>query len=361
MRILVSVGTRPEFIKIVPVIRDLRRRGVPVHFVYTGQHRDLCRPLFDFFEVHPDTDLDIMQENQSLAHITSSILTRLDAVLEHEHPDLVIVHGDTSTTLASSLAAFYRRIPIAHVEAGLRSHYRYSPFPEEMNRVLTDRLATYHFAPTTLNRNNLVREGIDPSHIWVTGNTVIDTVKLVASKVHPQKKKQVLITAHRRENFGEPMEQICRAIAELARRFPHHIFLYPVHPNPNVRRTVGSLLTGIANVKLVDPLDYITFVTEMASSELVLTDSGGIQEEAPAFGIPVIVMRRETERTEGVEAGTLLLVGTNHENIVAAAQRLLTDADFYASFASAQNPYGDGRAAERIVDSLCAEERDTTR
>ncbi len=354
MKILVSVGTRPEFIKIVPVILELRRRGVPTHFLYTGQHRDLCRPLFDFFGVRPDTDLDIMKENQSLAHITSSILMRMDAVLDAEKPTLVIVHGDTSTTLASALAAFYKKIPVAHVEAGLRSYDRYSPFPEEMNRMLADRIAVYHFAPTTLNRDNLLREGVSPEGIFVTGNTVIDTVKMVAAQVKHSKKKQVLITAHRRENFGEPMEHICRAIAELARLFPEYTFLYPVHPNPNVRKTAKALLIGITNVKLIEPLDYISFVTEMASSELVLTDSGGIQEEAPAFGIPVVVMRRETERTEGVEAGTLLLAGTAQTDIVAAAKRLLTDRDYYASFASARNPYGDGHAAERIADILRA-------
>ncbi|HSA34380.1 MAG TPA: UDP-N-acetylglucosamine 2-epimerase (non-hydrolyzing), partial [bacterium] len=271
MKVLVSVGTRPEFIKIVPVIRELKKRGIDTHFLYTGQHRDLCRPLFDFFAVHPDTDLDIMKENQSIAHITSSILTRLDATLDTVKPDLVVVHGDTSTTLASSLAAFYKKIPVAHVEAGLRSNDRYSPFPEEMNRVLTDRIASYHFAPTTQNRDNLLREGIAPANIFVTGNTVIDTVKFVAAKIQTKKKKQVLITAHRRENFGGPMEHICRAIAELARLFPDRAFLYPVHPNPNVRKTTGALLTGIANVKLVEPLDYIAFITEMAHSELVLT------------------------------------------------------------------------------------------
>ncbi|HNT27693.1 MAG TPA: UDP-N-acetylglucosamine 2-epimerase (non-hydrolyzing) [bacterium] len=352
MKVLVSIGTRPEFIKMVPVLRELKKRGVENHFLYTGQHRDLCRPLFDFFAIHPDTDLDIMKENQPIAHITSSILTRLGTVLDTVEPDIVIVHGDTSTTLASSLAAFYKKIPVAHVEAGLRSHDRYSPFPEEMNRVLTDRLASHHFAPTTLNRDNLLREGIDPATIFVTGNTVIDTVKLVAAKIKAEKKKQVLITAHRRENFGEPMEHICRAIAELARLFPDRAFLYPVHPNPNVRKTTDALLTGISNVRLVEPLDYIAFITEMASSELVLTDSGGIQEEAPAFGIPVVVMRRETERTEGVEAGTLILAGTAQSDIIAAAKRLLTDSAYYASFANATNPYGDGHAAERIVQKL---------
>ncbi len=352
MRALVSVGTRPEFIKIVPVILELRRRGMPVHFLYTGQHRDLCRSLFDFFAVHPDTDLDIMKEKQSLSHITSSILTQLDPIVEREVPDIVIVHGDTSTTFASALAAFYHKIPVAHVEAGLRSHDRYSPFPEEMNRVLTDRLATYHFAPTPLNRDNLIREGISSKGVFVTGNTVIDTVKMVAARVLPSKKKQVLVTAHRRENFGAPMEQICRAVAELAHLFPDRVFLYPVHPNPNARKTAHALLTDIANVKLVEPLDYIAFITEMASSEIVLTDSGGIQEEAPAFGVPVVVMRRETERTEGVEAGTLLLAGTEQAAIVASAKRLLTDTDYYISFATAKNPYGDGHAAERIADVL---------
>ncbi len=352
MKVLVSVGTRPEFIKIVPVIRELKKRGVDTHFLYTGQHRDLCRPLFDFFAVHPDTDLDIMKPDQSIAHITSSILTRLDAALDTVKPDLVVVHGDTSTTFASSLAAFYKKIPVGHVEAGLRSHDRYSPFPEEMNRTLTARIAAYHFAPTALNRDNLLREGIDPATIFVTGNTVIDTVKLVAAKIQTKKKKQVLITAHRRENFGEPMRQICGAIAELARTFPDREFLYPVHPNPNVRTTVNALLSNIGNVRLIEPLDYIAFITEMTSSELVLTDSGGIQEEAPAFGIPVIVMRRETERSEGVDAGTLILAGTEQADIVAAAKRLLTDPAYYASFAKATNPYGDGHAAERIVDTL---------
>lgn len=354
MKVLVSIGTRPEFIKMVPVIAELRNRGIDTHFLYTGQHRDLCRTLFDFFDIHPDTDLDIMKENQSIAHITSSILMRLDAALETVRPDLVVVHGDTSTTLASSLAAFYKKTPVAHVEAGLRSHDRYSPFPEEMNRALTDRLSSYHFAPTALNRDNLLREGIDPATIFVTGNTVIDTVKFVAAKIKAQKKKQVLITAHRRENFGAPMEHICRAIAELARLFPDREFLYPVHPNPNVRSTVNVFLSNISNVRLVEPLDYIAFITEMASSELVLTDSGGIQEEAPAFGIPVVVMRRETERTEGVAAGTLILAGTEQSDIIAAAKRILNDAAYYASFANAVNPYGDGHAAERIVDIIAS-------
>jgi len=352
MKILVSVGTRPEFIKIVPVIRKLREQSIATHFLYTGQHRDLCRPLFDFFDVNPDTNLDIMEENQPLSHITSTILARMDEVLIGVKPNLVIVHGDTSTTLASALASFYRRIPVTHVEAGLRSHNRYSPFPEEVNRILVDHLAVYHFAPTERNRENLIREGIPPEGIVVTGNTVIDTVQMVAAMVKPTKKKQVIITAHRRENFGAPLEQICGAVAELARRFPDREFLYPVHPNPNVRQVTCDLLTGIPNVRLTEPLDYVTFVTEMASSELVLTDSGGIQEEAPAFGVPVVVMRRETERTEGVEAGTLLLAGTEQQDIVTAASRILTDPAYYASFARARNPYGDGHAAERIVDFL---------
>lgn len=350
--ILVSVGTRPEFIKMAPVIHELRKRGVALHFLYTGQHEHLCRPLFDFFTIYPDTDLAIMEGNQSLPYITSAVLTRMEAVFDAVKPHLVIVHGDTSTTFASALASFYRQIPVAHVEAGLRSYNRYSPFPEEMNRLLTDHLATYHFAPTEQNRENLVREGIPPDGVVVTGNTVIDAVRFVAARVKPTKKKQILITAHRRENFGTPLEQICLAIAELARLFPDHSFLYPVHPNPNVRRVVYALLSGISNIRLSEPLDYVTFITEMASSKLVLTDSGGIQEEAPALGIPVVVMRRETERTEGIAAGTLLLAGTEQHAIVNAARRLLTDANFYASFVGAQNPYGDGHAAERIADFL---------
>lgn len=354
MKILVSVGTRPEFIKMAPVILEMKKRLIATVFLYTGQHRDLCRPLFDFFGIHPDIDLEIMKENQSLAHITSSILQKMDKVLDDEKPAIVLVHGDTSTTLASSLAAFYKQIPVGHVEAGLRSGFKYSPFPEEMNRTLTSRIAAYNFAPTNYNEKNLLNEGVDPKSIIITGNTVIDAVKIVASKISVQRKKQILITAHRRENFGEPMLNITGALKDIAAEFQAYELIYPVHPNPNVRKIVNSELGGIANIRLIEPLDYIDFIREMASSELCVTDSGGIQEEAPFFHIPVVVMRRETERTEGVEAGTLLLAGTERADIYNAIRNLLINKDYYNSFAKALNPYGDGTASAKIVDFISA-------
>ncbi len=352
MKVVVSVGTRPEFIKMAPLILELKQCNIETLFVFTGQHRDLCVPMFELFNVFPDIDLAVMKEAQTLPYITSSVLSGIDTVLADIQPDVLLVHGDTSTTLASALAAFYRKIPVGHIEAGLRSGDRYSPFPEEMNRTLTSRLALFHYAPTHSNKENLINEGIAETAITVTGNTVIDAVTFIAENLSVQRQKKILVTAHRRENFGEPMEHIAAAVRELAERFPDRTIVFPMHPNPMVRKTVMPVLDKLHNVLLIEPLDYLGFVREMASSELILTDSGGVQEEGPAFKVPVVVMRRETERPEGVQAGTLILAGTEKSIIVSIATKILSDASYAATFAAATNPYGDGTASKRIVSDL---------
>jgi len=334
----------------------------------TAQHRQMLDQVLDLFEIEPDFDLNIMKPGQTLSGITSEILTRLEPVLTEFKPDLVLVHGDTSTTLATSLAAYYQRIAIGHVEAGLRTGNIYSPWPEEANRKLTGGIAELHFAPTEQSRQNLMREGAEHDSIHVTGNTVIDALLWVKEKLASDKAlnkslresfpylrddaRLVLITGHRRENFGDGFERICAGIRTLANSFPAVDFLYPVHLNPNVREPVGRILQGVNNVHLIEPQDYLPFVYLMTRSHIILTDSGGIQEEAPSLGKPVLVMRDTTERPEALEAGTVKLVGTNYQNIVDAVTVLLTDEREYNRMSFAHNPYGDGKACERIINII---------
>lgn len=355
-KILAVVGTRPEGIKMAPVIRALRETDwADVRILTTAQHRELLDEVFAVFDIKPDLDLDLMQTNQSLAGLTGRLAHRLDEVLESEQPDMVLAQGDTTTVMMAALCCFYRRIPFGHVEAGLRTHDRNSPFPEEMNRVFAGYLSDQHYAPTASSRDNLLREGIVPEAIHVTGNTVIDAllyqVERTRDVVLPLADglRTVLVTAHRRENFGEPLRAICRAILVLVDRFPDTQVLFPVHPNPNVRRVTNELLAGHPRISLCEPLGYVEFVAAMQRAELILTDSGGVQEEAPALAKPVLVLRNETERPEAVDAGVVQLVGADEDRIVAQASRLLTDALAYRAMAKGVSPYGDGHAAARIV------------
>jgi UDP-N-acetylglucosamine 2-epimerase (non-hydrolysing) len=369
MKVLTVFGTRPEAIKMAPLVLHLQATaGVHSRVCVTAQHRQMLDQVLQLFEIRPDHDLDLMRPGQDLTSITSEILRSLKPVLEQERPDLVLVHGDTTTTFAATLAAFYQRIPVGHVEAGLRTGNLYSPWPEEANRRLTGALARLHFAPTPVSRDNLLRENVPAERIVVTGNTVIDALLRVRAKLEGDAALQqrfaaqfpflragarmLLITGHRRENFGDGFERICRAIATLARRHPDLDLVYPVHLNPNVREPVQRLLSGIANVHLVEPQDYLPFVYLMTRSTVILTDSGGIQEEAPALGKPVLVMRDTTERPEAIEAGTARLVGTDEASIADGVTLLLEDAGEYRRMSIAHNPYGDGRACERIVQSL---------
>lgn len=360
------VGTRPEAIKMAPVIKELARHSGRVRSLVcsTGQHREMLDQVFNLFAIQPDFELNVMQSNQPLSQLTASLLTALDDVVKQARPDCILAQGDTTTVLVASLVAYYHRIQFGHVEAGLRTGDRYRPFPEEMNRCLADRLSHFLFAPTERSRQNLLREGFPDSSITVTGNTVIDALLDVAARTYdwstgplaglPTNQRLVLITAHRRESFGEPFRELCEAIREVARRFqPAGVHLvYPVHLNPNVRQPVGEILAGIPNVSLIEPLDYLALIQLMKHSTLILTDSGGIQEEAPGLKIPVLVMRDTTERPEGVEAGVVRLVGTSRERIVAETTRLLENPAELDRMAKGINPYGDGRAAERIVARL---------
>ena len=371
-RVAVFLGTRPEAIKLAPVIRALEQAPdfEPV-VISTGQHREMLDQVARLFGLHIQHDLAVMRPNQALAELTARLLGACDELLGRVQPALALVQGDTTTVLAAALACFYRRVPVGHVEAGLRTYDRWSPFPEEMNRTLASRLVTLHFAPTELARDNLLREGVAADQISVTGNTVIDALQAeVARQREPSVRAQleaqlagtlggfppprpfVLITGHRRENFGRGFEQICAALAALAQRFTDHDFIYPVHLNPNVQGPVQALLGGISNIRLIAPQPYSEFVALMQSCRVVLTDSGGIQEEAPSLGKPVLVMRDTTERPEGVQAGTVQLVGADATQIVAGVSHLLLDQEAYARMARAANPYGDGRAAERIVARL---------
>jgi len=334
----------------------------------TGQHREMLDQVLDLFAIRPDYDLNIMKAGQDLTDVSTAILQGMKGVLSSFKPDVVLVHGDTATTLAVSLASYYQQIPVGHVEAGLRTGNLYSPWPEEGNRKLTGALARFHFAPTSTSQQNLLREGVDESTIHITGNTVIDALLEVVQKLQHDDKLQkkfsaqfsfldsyprlILVTGHRRESFGGGFERICRALAEIAEEFPDVGILYPVHLNPNVREPVNRLLTSISNVHLIEPLEYLPFVYLMHRSTLILTDSGGIQEEAPSLGKPVLVMRDTTERPEAVDAGTVRLVGTSTENIVLHVRQLLTDARAYDRMAFAHNPYGDGQACARIVKAL---------
>lgn len=372
--VLTIFGTRPEAIKMAPVIRELQR--YPDRFrsliCVTAQHRQMLDQVLDLFEIRPDFDLNIMKPGQDLYDVTANVLLGLRDVLDRVRPNIILVHGDTTTTMAAALAGYYARVPVGHVEAGLRTHNKYAPFPEEINRRVAGAVCDVHFAPTEQARANLLREGISEATIHVTGNTVVDALLSVAERIERDEalnremagrfsfldpgKRLVLVTGHRRENFGEGFENICRALAEIGRRHRDVEILYPVHLNPNVQEPVKRILGrgDTENVHLIEPLDYLPFVYAMNRSHLIITDSGGVQEEAPSLGKPVLVMRETTERPEAVAAGTVKLVGTSFERIVAEASLLLTDTDAYEAMSRAHNPYGDGLAAARIAAVLAA-------
>lgn len=363
LKVMSVFGTRPEAIKMAPLVLELKRRPELESIVcVTAQHREMLDSVLREFDIRPEHDLNIMQSGQSLADITSRVLWGMGPVYEQEKPGLVLVHGDTTTTFAAALAAFYAHIPVGHVEAGLRTFDRWSPWPEEMNRRMTGQLASFHFAPTQRNAENLRRENVEGS-VWVTGNTVIDALRYTASgegfsrpelgDIDYVNHRIVTLTCHRRENYGKPMRNIFEAVRNTAKRFPDVIFVYPVHLSPVVRQAAGELLSGLPNVKLIEPLDAVDMHRLMAKSYMVMTDSGGLQEEAPALGKPVLVLRRETERPEAVEAGTVVLAGTEREKIELLAAKLLTDSAEYEKMARAVNPYGDGRACPRIADAIC--------
>ncbi len=364
--ILVTAGTRPEAVKVAPVVRLLRDQPwANVRVLATAQHRDLLDQVLDFFEIPADIDLDIMKPDQSLPELTSRLLPALDEAIGCEKPDIVLAQGDTTTVMTTALACYYRRIPFGHIEAGLRTHRKYAPFPEEMNRVLAGHLADLHFAPTPLAKENLLREGLDANTVHVTGNTVIDALLWAVERPLPRSfeptegRKLVLVTAHRRENFGAGLEEICGAILDLVAARDIEV-LYPVHPNPNVTTVVKRLLDGNPRIRLVAPLGYAEFVAAMKAAHVILTDSGGVQEEAPSLGKPVLVLRDETERPEGLAAGTAILVGPHRTRIVEKTLGLIDDVGAYDRMARACNPYGDGRAATRIANVLGAHLRTKT-
>jgi len=362
MKLLAVVGTRPEAIKMAPVVCEARRQGCAVEVCATAQHREMLDQVLNFFDIVPDSDLRLMRPDQSLAGLTARALEALARVLQDSSPDWVLVQGDTTTALAASLAAFYAHIPVGHVEAGLRTNDLEHPFPEELNRIVADRVSHAHFLPTERARQNLLREGFGDETLYLTGNTVVDALQTVRAleplpagilpELAPDR-RIVLVTAHRRESFGEGMRSIGRAIGRIARAHSDVQIAYPVHPNPNVRGVMAEILASAPRVQLLEPLDYLPFVQLMAQAHLILSDSGGVQEEAPSLGVPVLVLRETTERPEAVDAGAVRLVGTDEDRIVAAAERLLTDPAEHARMATAMNPYGDGRAAERIVSILC--------
>mgnify|MGYP005939177819 CR=1 FL=1 len=372
-KILLVFGTRPEAIKMAPLVKEFQKdtEHFETKVCVTAQHRQMLDQVLEVFGITPDYDLNIMAPNQDLYDITSKVLLGLRDVLKDFAPDVVLVHGDTTTSMAASLAAFYRQIAVAHVEAGLRTYDMLSPWPEEMNRQVTDRICTYYFAPTGQSRQNLLRENIEEKKIFVTGNTVIDAllmaVDIIATKtgmeeqIHKEiqekgytvgERDYILVTGHRRENFGEGFLHICKAIRELASQYPDIDIVYPVHLNPNVQKPVYELLSGLDNVFLISPLDYLPFIYAMQHSILLLTDSGGVQEEAPSLGKPVLVMRNTTERPEAVEAGTVKLVGKDYNKIVSEVSVLLDNQTYYDKMSKAVNPYGDGQASGRIVDVL---------
>ena len=371
MKILSVVGTRPEAIKMAPLVRALENDDrFDTRLCVTAQHREMLDQVLELFEINPDFDLNIMKPGQDLTVVTTAILQGMKGVFEQFKPDLVLVHGDTATTFATTLSAYYNQIPVAHIEAGLRTGNLYSPWPEEGNRKLTGVLAALHFAPTETSRKNLLGEGVDPSSIHVTGNTVIDALLDVVGRLNSNntlqqqfskefsfldnKRRVILITGHRRESFGGGFERICQALVQTAKKFPDVDIVYPVHLNPNVSKPVNKLLTGISNIYLIKPLDYLPFVYLMNRAHIILTDSGGIQEEAPSLGKPVLVMRDTTERPEAVEAGTVKLVGTEVDAIINSLTALLTDSDSYENMSFAHNPYGDGKACQRILQILAA-------
>ena len=374
-------GTRPEAIKMAPLVKEFQK--YPEQFktivCVTGQHREMLDQVLHLFEITPDYDLNIMKQGQDLYDVTARVLVGMRDVLKEAQPDVVLVHGDTTTSTAAALAAFYQQIPVGHVEAGLRTHNIYSPWPEEMNRLITGRIATYHFSPTPLSKDNLLKENVAERAITVTGNTVIDALYMVVDKIKKDAtlsnelasllkeagydtsrlangKKLVLITGHRRENFGDGFINMCTAIKDLTQKYPDVDFVYPMHLNPNVRKPIhevfGEDLSNLGNMFFIEPLEYLSFVYLMEQSNIVLTDSGGIQEEAPGLGKPVLVMRDTTERPEALEAGTVKLVGTNYDKIVSEVSSLLDDAEYYDTMSKAVNPYGDGLACGRIINKL---------
>ena len=374
-------GTRPEAIKMAPLVKEFQKHPDKFKTIVcvTGQHRQMLDQVLDIFEIKPDFDLNIMKQGQDLYDVTARVLTGMRDVLKETNPDVVLVHGDTTTSTAAALAAFYQQIPVGHVEAGLRTHNIYSPWPEEMNRQITGRIAEYDFAPTPLSRENLLAEGVNEDKITVTGNTVIDALYMVVDKIKNNKeldkeletvlkdagydvnrladgKKLVLITGHRRENFGDGFISMCKAIKKLTEKYPDVDFVYPMHLNPNVRKPIhevfGENLEGLGNMFFIEPLEYLSFVYLMEKSTIVLTDSGGIQEEAPGLGKPVLVMRDTTERPEALEAGTVKLVGTDYDKIVNEVSALLDNPSHYEKMSKAVNPYGDGKACERIIFKL---------
>ena len=380
-KVMLVFGTRPEAIKMAPLVKAFQQQPEEFETVVcvTGQHREMLDQVLKIFEITPDYDLNIMKQGQDLYDVTARVLTGMRDVLKEAQPDVVLVHGDTTTSTAAALAAFYQQIPVGHVEAGLRTHNIYSPWPEEMNRQITGRIATYHFAPTPLSRQNLLAEGVKEEQVTVTGNTVIDALYMVVDKIKADReldaqlekllaeagydvkrldgeRRLVLITGHRRENFGEGFIRMCQAIKALTEKYPEVDFVYPMHLNPNVRRPIhevfGEDLSRLGNMFFIEPLEYLSFVYLMEKSHIVLTDSGGIQEEAPGLGKPVLVMRDTTERSEALEAGTVKLVGTDYERIVAEVSALLGDRDYYEGMSRAVNPYGDGRACGRILKFL---------
>ena len=379
--VMLVVGTRPEAIKMAPLVKEFQKQPKRVETVVcvTGQHREMLDQVLKIFDIKPDYELNIREQGQSLYDVTARVLTGMRDVLKEVKPDVVLVHGDTTTSTAAALAAFYQQIPVGHVEAGLRTHNIYSPWPEEMNRLLTGRLATYHFSPTPLSRNNLIKESVDDRNIIITGNTVIDALYWVVDKIKNNKeldneledilskagydvnrlnngKKLVLITGHRRENFGDGFINMCTAIKDLTVKYPDLAFVYPMHLNPNVRKPIhevfGENLSGLKNMFFIEPLEYLSFVYLMEKSSIVLTDSGGIQEEAPGLGKPVLVMRDTTERPEALDAGTVKLVGTDYNKIVNEVSSLIDDKAAYEKMSKAVNPYGDGLACGRIVNAL---------
>ena len=364
LRVLSIFGTRPEAVKMAPVVERLAATpGVESSVCVTAQHRQMLDQVLDLFDIQPDYDLDIMRPDQALSDLTAALFTGLDPVLQDAQPDWVLIQGDTTTVMVAALLAYYHRIRVGHVEAGLRTGDKWQPFPEEVNRRIAGAIADLHFAPTPQARENLLREGVPSERVVVTGNPVIDALQTMAARPYefesgplagiPWNRRVILVTAHRRENFGQPLADIFSAIRRIAENYAEQVhFVYPVHLNPNVHRPANRALGGIPNITLLDPLDYLPMVHLMKRAYLVLTDSGGIQEEAPAFGVPVLVMRRLTERPEAVEAGTARLVGTDPERIVAEASRLLDDEGAHAAMARAINPFGDGHASERIVQSL---------
>ncbi len=369
-RIVTVFGTRPDAIKMAPVVLELKKYEpqIKVDVVVTGQHREMLDQVLGVFKIKPEYDLNIMQHGQSLSQITARVLTGLEPIFDEIKPDVVFAQGDTSTTFVAGLAAFYHKAKFAHVEAGLRTHNKYNPFPEEMNRILAAPLAEYHFAPTSMAQENLLREAVDPKRIWITGNTGIDALLSVAAMDHEFEQpelealrhtglKTVLVTSHRRENWGEPLTDICTAVLALVDMHKDIQIVFPMHRNPIVRKTVEAMLGNKDRITLTEPPDYKPFVKLQQLAELILTDSGGVQEEAPSLGKPVLVLRETTERQEGVTAGTALLVGTDTERIVAEANRLLTNKQHYHQMATATNPYGDGTAAQQICKLVLAEYR----